>query len=185
MQHVFLQHGVCGLFSVEAGGDSRRLSKCGQRPAGRPAAALRWGRALGHECGSRPRATRCQICIDAPPGRRGSLVRNAAARHDERPTEAACEACWAASGKSQAEGALRRAFFAWRCGNRSDLGCAPKRVDLWGVGEGPAAATPGAGTVCNQPRRPPAKKMRLIPRSSLLLSPSARIRAAQQLSYDP
>ena len=111
---MFLQHGVCGLFSVEAGGDSRRLSKCGQRPTGRPAAALRWGRALGHECGSRPRATRCQICIDAPPGRRGSLVRNAAARHDERPTEAACEACWAASGKSQAEGALRRAFFAWR-----------------------------------------------------------------------
>ena len=111
----FLQHGVCGLFSVEAGGDSRRLSKCGQRPTGRPAAALRWGRALGHECGSRPRATRCQICIDAPPGRRGSLVRNAAARHDERPTEATCEACWVASGKSQAEGALRRAFLRGAC----------------------------------------------------------------------
>ena len=39
----FLQHGVCGLFSVEAGGDSRRLSKCGQRPTGRPAAALGGG----------------------------------------------------------------------------------------------------------------------------------------------
>ena len=106
----FLQHGVCGLFSVEAGGDSGRLSKCGQRPTGRPAAALRGGEPSATSADRDPEPQGAKSASMHHQGWRGSLVRNAAARHDERPTEAACEACWAASGKSQAEGALRRAF---------------------------------------------------------------------------
>ena len=47
---------------------------------------------------------------------------------------------WEVSGRGRSEAGL----FAWRLlRNRSGLGCAPKRVDLWAVGEGPAAATPG------------------------------------------
>lgn len=113
-----------------------------------PSSSLRWGRALGHECGSRPRATGCHICIMH---RQVGAARLFAMRPHGMMTD---QPKLPARPVGRQVGSLRpRALcgglLTWRLlRNRSGLGCAPSEWGTYGeLARALLLPSPGAGTV--------------------------------------